>query len=55
MSNPPCTECDGTGVLFIIEYAYAHHTRPDLDWRQEPYAAPCHACADGAARAEAGL
>lgn len=51
-----CPECGGSGVLYILDWAYAREDGRGLDWRDaEPYTAPCHACPVGVARTKAGL
>lgn len=51
-----CELCDGSGVLYVLNWAYAREDDKGMDWYTEPYPTWCHGCpAAGTVRREAGM
>lgn len=51
-----CELCDGSGVLYVLNWAYARADDKSPDWHDDAaYPTWCHGCPAGTVRREAGM
>lgn len=50
-----CELCDGSGVLYVLNWAYAREDDKGMDWHTDPYPTSCHGCEAGLERLREGL
>lgn len=48
-----CELCDGSGVLYVLDWAYAREDGKKITWHEnEPYPTWCHGCESGKQKKE---